>query len=105
MAGALTACASTSTFSPATPMRPGQDFPARFDPPAGFERILPADTISGSTCLNGLRDPRDGATLRMLRSSGRQADYEVPAGRYGVSESEVIRLDCNTGRPLGIVAR
>src|SRR5690606_17836481 len=92
----LAACASTSTFSPAAPMRAGAGVPARFDPPAGFERILPADTISGSSCLNGLRDPRDGTTLRMVRSEGDQADDEAD-GRYGTAESELIRIEWNTG--------
>ena len=102
---ALTACAATSTFSPATPMRTGLHLPARFDPPAGFERVLPGDTLPGARCLNGLRDPRDGTTLRMERSGNGLADYEVPAERYGVAWSELLRVECNTGRPLGIVAR
>ena len=102
---ALTACAGTSTFSPATPMRSGLDLPARFDPPAGFERLLPGDTLPGADCLNGLRDPRDGTTLRMVRSGSRLADYEVPAERYGVAASELLRVECNTGQPVGIVGK
>ena len=99
------ACATTSTFSPATPMRAGRDLPARFDPPPGFERVQPADTLAGSACLNGLRNPDDGTTLRMVRSSDTLADYEVPAERYGVEATELLRVECNSGRPVGIVKR
>jgi hypothetical protein len=52
-----------------------------------------------------MRDPRDGTELRMLRSHATRADYEVAPGRYGVGEHELLRLDCNTGQPLGIVRR
>jgi hypothetical protein len=101
----LAACGVTTTFSAATPTRAGQDLPERFDPPPGFERVAPADTIAGEHCLNGLRDPRDGTTLRMLRAGEGLADYEVPALRYGVEATEVLRVECNTGRPLGFVRR
>lgn len=93
------------TFSTATPVRAGLDLPARFEPPAAFPRISPADTIAGAACVSPMRDPRDGMELRMVRSSADLADYAVPEGRYGVSSSELLRLDCNTGVPRGIVQR
>lgn len=102
---ALVAACAVSTFSADTPIRPASDLPARFDPPPGFDRVAPADTLPGAACLSPLRDPRDGAELRMVRSSGTLADYEVPAGRYDVGEAELLRVDCNTGAPRGIVAR
>jgi hypothetical protein len=101
----LAACGVTTTFSSATPARPGQDLPARFDPPSGLERIAPADTLPGSGCLNPLRDARDGTPVRMFRAGEGLGDYEVPASRYGVAGSELLRIDCNTGRPLGFVPR
>jgi hypothetical protein len=52
-----------------------------------------------------MHDPRDRTAVRMVRSSVHQADYDVPGGRYGVGPAELLRLDCNTGRPLGIVRR
>lgn len=42
----------------------------------------------------------------MVRSGeGGIGDYQVPQGRYGVGAREVLRLDCNTGRVLGIARR
>lgn len=76
LVSALAACGVTTTFSAATPTRAGRD-----------------------------RDPRDGTTLRMVRAGEGLADYEVPALRYGADPSEVLRVECNTGRPLGFVPR
>ena len=102
----VTACQRAGdTFSTATPVRAAQDLPARFEPPAAYPRISPADTIAGSACVSPMRDPRDGTELRMVRSSADLADYTVPTGRYGVASSELLRLDCNTGVPRGIVQR
>jgi hypothetical protein len=41
----------------------------------------------------------------MVRAASGIGDYEVPEGRYGVGPGEVLRLDCSTGRVLGIVGR
>jgi hypothetical protein len=41
----------------------------------------------------------------MERAIAPRADYSVPAGRYGVGSNELLRLDCNTGIPIGIVRR
>ena len=102
----VTACQRAgSTFSTATPVRAGQDLPDRFDPPAAYPRISPADTIAGAACVTPMRDPRDGTELRMVRSSADLADYAVPEGRYGVASSELLRVHCNTGQPRGIVQR
>jgi hypothetical protein len=101
---ALTACASSSGgFPEYAVVRTGTDLPERFDPPAGFGRIQPGDTTPGSACLSPMRDPRDGTELRMTRAANNRADYTVPPGRYGVGAKEQLRLDCNTGQPLGIV--
>jgi hypothetical protein len=102
----LAACQRASdTFSTATPMRTGENLPEQFEPPASHSRIGPTDTIPGASCVSPLRDPRDGTEVRMVRSSRSLADYAVPQGHYGVTDSELLRLDCNTGKPLGIVQR
>lgn len=85
--------------------RPAQDVPERFVPEDRSLLLVPADTIAGSGCRSPMADPRDGTRLVMLRSVEDYADYEVPAGRYGVRENEVLRLACNTGRVAGIVRR
>lgn len=57
----------------------------------------------GSGCRNPMVDPRDGTRLLLVRSAEGRGDYEVPAGRYGVGKQELLRLECETGRVLGIV--
>lgn len=69
------------------------------------ERFVTEGPTSGTACHNPMIDPRDGARLRLIWSADGQGEYEVPAGRYGVGDGEVLRLDCATGRVLGIATR
>lgn len=81
------------------------------------DRFVPADVHqeSGPTCLVHLKDPRDDTRLELIRSAevaGRYGgpshlgDYAVsPAGRYGVGSGELLRVDCENGRALGVVDR
>ena len=102
--GLVSACgaSSSSGFPSATPVR-ATDVPVQFEPPSGFGRLSPTDTISGGACLSPMRDPRSGVEIKMVRAANGQADYKVPDGHYGVGQHQLLRLDCNTGRPLGIV--
>ena len=36
-------------------------------------------------------------------TSSTVGDYSVPRGRYGVQEGELLRLQCPSGKPLGVV--
>lgn len=69
---------------------------------------------SGALCRNPIRDPRDDTLLHLARSSyqpaegprlpaGYRGDYRVDPGRYGVRAGELLRIDCITGRAIGIV--
>jgi hypothetical protein len=49
-------------------------------------------------------DPRDGTEVRFLFSTS-YGEYELPAGRYGARPGELLRLECNTGRVMGLVPR
>jgi hypothetical protein len=100
---ACTGLAGGSTYPVNAPARPAQDVPERFvseDLPAG---AAVTDTLPGTGCRNPLIDPRDGTRLRMLNAQGSVGDYEVAAGRYGVRSGEALRVECNTGRVVGIV--
>jgi hypothetical protein len=107
LALALSGCSvgSSNSVSPSVSGRPASDVPERFDPSARFPRIAPADTITGDGCTSPMTDPRDGTTIIMRQAARGVADYQVPAGRYGVKPGEYLRVECNTGRVLGIVKR
>ena len=100
----LGACGQNDPGFPSpAPLRAGTDLPAQFEPPPGFGRLSPTDTIPGNACLSPMRDPRNNTDIKMVRAANGEADYKVPAGQYGVGAHQLLRLDCNTGRPLGIV--
>ena len=94
---------NNSGFPTATPLQPGKGLPAQFEPPPGFGRLSLTDTIPGNACLSPMHDPRTNTEITMARAANGQADYKVPDGRYGVGSGQLLRLDCSTGRPLGIV--
>jgi hypothetical protein len=104
--GVSAACAAwpgSGTYPETAPARAAEDTPERFvseDLPPG---AAPTDTLPGSGCRNPLLDPRDGTRLQMLNSQRAVGDYRVPAGRYGVRPGEALRIECNTGRVVGIV--
>ena len=102
------ACVHTSAMSAEVrdrlPIRPATRTPARFEPQNRALRLTPGDTIAGAGCVSPMIDPRDGAELRFVFSTS-YGDYEVPAGRYGAGANELLRLDCNTGRVIGLVRR
>lgn len=107
MSLALGACALVggSSFPPDTAARAAVDVPPRFDPRIAEDRLAPADTLAGTGCLSPLVHPAAGTEIRMVRSLGGRGDYEVPAGAYGVGPGELLRVECNTGRVIGVVER
>ncbi len=101
----LGACAlgGGSMYPESAPARTARDVPDRFvtaDMPAG---ATASDTLPGSGCRNPLVDPRDGTRLTLMASTARVGDYDVPVGRYGVGARERLRVECNTGRIVGVV--
>ena len=98
-------CALASSSTAARPVRAAEDFPARFEWAHPATRLPPADPMAGEGCGSPMVDPRDGANLRLVRAHRVHADYEAPTGRYGVGTGELLRIECNTGRAIGIVAR
>lgn len=85
-------------------LRASTDAPERFAvgiTPGGSSEFPGA----GDLCKNPLVDPRDGTPLTLVRSASGLGDYRVPAGKYGIADPvrELLRVDCGTGRPVGIV--
>lgn len=96
----LTACAAAAQpGSTAAELRPAQDTPARF--------ITSDGVVPEESCRVTMLDPRDQTSLRLARSAqygmSYRGDYEVPDGRYGVQRGELLRIDCGTGEPIGVV--
>lgn len=96
----LAACASTPGAS--SSLRHGGDLPDHFlvgQAGGGATRAPKA----GEGCRNPLIDPRDQSVLILRQSRDGVGDYEVPAGKYGAAVGEWLRIDCASGRALGLV--
>lgn len=69
------------------------------------------EPISGEGCRNPMVDPRYGTLLHLVRFKDGKGDYQVLdkdfelKTAYGVDSQHLLRLDCNTGKALGIVSR
>ena len=105
----LSGCAvsSGSTYPADAPARAASGTPDHFMvgtlEPGG---ALGEPRESGA-CRNPMVDPRDGTRLTLVQSqrgeAGQVGDYRVPDGRYGVGAGELLRLDCGSGRAIGVV--
>jgi hypothetical protein len=93
------ACVTGTAGATDAQYRPAVDPPVRFVTVDG----QPAE----DTCRSPMIDPRDQTQLRLARSwqegNTHRGDYEVPLGRYGVRDGELLRIDCLSGEPIGIV--
>jgi hypothetical protein len=86
--------------------RPARGTPSRFVNIGPWTGDEPRDTMPGSGCLGRMYDFSNGTQLTLISSpDGRVGDYSVPDGRYGVGPGEAMRLNCNTGRVIGVVPR
>jgi hypothetical protein len=64
---------------------------------------------AGEGCRNPMVDPRNGTELNLMRSKDGIGDYQVlgeqysVGSRYSVDSRHYLRVDCATGKALGIV--
>jgi hypothetical protein len=64
---------------------------------------------AGEGCRNPMVDPRNGNALNLMRSKNGVGDYQVLGSQYeldssyGVDPRHLLRIDCATGKALGIV--
>lgn len=100
----VSACARSGTFATTLGPLPA-GLPDRFVLDSGVT-VSPDDPPA---CHSPLLDPRDGTRLRLVAAAMlggvQQGDYEAPAGRYGLAAGAKLRIDCTTGRPLGVSGR
>jgi len=101
----LPACApKRAATAPNAMLRVPAGVPDRFVPEGTAGTRIPEPTGEIS-CKNPMIDPRTGLRLTLVRSNAGQGDYDVPSGKYGVAADEVLRIDCATGRAVGIFRR
>lgn len=86
------------------PWRPAAGAPDHFLVGA-HEGDATREPVADGLCRSPMVDPSDGTKLVMDRAEGGFADYIVPEGKYGVGKDEVLRIECATGRPVGIFRR
>lgn len=91
----LIGCHSTS--SQGDFLRLAKDPPEFFEPPSGTE-------FNEESCLNPLTDPRDGTVIILEKSYGNGlGDYKVTGKKYSVGNKELLRVNCKSGKVIGIV--
>ena len=91
----------TSCGSSYSSMKDGDVLRAAIDAPEHFK----AATAFDGSCVSPLIDPRDGTEITFIRSTAGMADYQVPAGKYGVKKGELLRANCQNGEVIGIVKK
>ena len=79
-------------------VRPASNVPEQFI-------TLPGVELDYSSCKSPMVDPRDGTKISMVSAKDGEGLYEVPYMKYGTNKGEVLKLDCSTGRVIGIVMR
>jgi hypothetical protein len=101
----------TSGEPTAPPSRPAAHGTPRAprDVPDHFLAVAPSgaarEPSGGDACPGQVQDPLYSARLTLARSRAGQGDYEVPPGRYGVGDGELLRIECATGKAVAIVMR
>ena len=89
----------------------GMSWPTRIDSSAITNTpdhflVVDSDTCkltepSGDACRNPLADPGDGTRLTLIRSIADYGDYQPDRPAYGLTGSQLQRIHCSDGRPVG----
>ena len=93
----FTACGPTQSFENKQ-IRPAVDVPVAFEPKDGME-------LAEDSCISPLVDARTGNEIILVSSQNGKGDYQVEEGLYGVGSKELLRIECRTGKVLGIVKK
>ncbi len=92
----IIACGTIPPFAD-KPLREAIDVPENFVTKPGVE-------FDAKSCKSPLIDPRTGIEIILEESLEGMGDYRVPSGRYGVEANELLRIDCKTGKVIGIAS-
>lgn len=101
---AASGCAARKKAESEIPVRAPTDVPAHFLV-GDLSSEATQEPAPGTGCHNPMVDSRSGTRIKLVRSREGQGDYEVLEGKYGVGPGEVLRIDCATGRAIGIYKR
>lgn len=107
-AAALVACASGRGWTAGGIVAEAKDLPDHFTV-AVSGLAQSEEPKAGEGCRNPMVDPRNGTVLNLMRSKDGAGDYQVLGAqyevesRYGVDSRHYLRVDCATGKALGIV--
>ena len=108
-AGALVACASGGGSMAGGIVAEAKDLPDHFL--VSVTGLAQAEEPKAGACRNPLIDARNSTVLNLMRSKDGIGDYQVldaeyaVVPRYGVDSRHYLRVDCATGKALGIVAQ
>lgn len=91
----LSSCSAVPSFMD-RPIREAIDIPDHFVTKEG-------NNYDGHSCQSPLVDPRTSVEIILVESLEGMGDYRVPSGSYGVEANEMLRVDCKTGKVIGIV--
>ena len=106
-AAALVACTSGRGSMAGGIVAEAKDLPDHFM--VAVSGLAQREEPKEGGCRNPMVDPRDGTELNLMRSKDGIGDYQVLGeqyslgSRYGVDSRHYLRVDCATGRALGIV--
>lgn len=101
----LTGCAGKRMNADVdSPMRAAVDVPDHFMTSTTTGAVEPRPDEG---CRSPIIDPRNGVRLTLIRSADGRGDYEPQSGAssYGLKAGELLRVECASGRPVGIVKR
>ncbi|MGY5847654.1 hypothetical protein ACW6QP_09555 [Salegentibacter sp. HM20] len=94
----LAGCSATTSPLQNDIIRQAENVPQNFQTEAGV-------SFDANSCKSPLIDPRDNTQIKFVRAERGVADYEVPSGKYGVKNKELLRVYCADGKVAGIVKR
>ena len=92
-------CGSSNTIAEnADILRPASDAPESFS-------AIFATPVGDKDCQSRLVDPIDQVELILVKSFDGIGDYLVPPGKYRMSSDELLRINCRTGKVIGVVKK
>jgi|SRR5690606_21472841 len=91
-------CGPSRTSQASGVVRPVPDAPESFSSPF-------ATSPDDPECQSRLIDPVGQVELILVQSLGEVGHYLAPPGKYGMAADELLRIECRTGKLIGVVRK